>query len=386
MLRKSLSIAAISLAAITALDAQTSPPKSENSPALQDGWEQIDQRMVFLTVQLSSVETSLAALNNAIHANGHAQTAKRGEVDTHLKGNELMDRNAGGPVSWEKFYGKTAEHFFYHPKGRNEIYINPRATPQRPPQLDYIYRANSQAAARADADVAALGNQLQVLIDHRRSLEAQQELLWAKISFQALASRELQDKPIYRYALAPSTSDPLAAQQAEGLTAIARCVATADRAAAVATLRLESQPADTFSKLSRTIVDARHALNEKLIRLPLLATSLSDANSDLGSAATVSKRLAEFAQNIADAHAAAADADRAQDETRKNTMRATLQQSLMGYADSVLELDRATAALSTTWRLTPDPKQELQPVSIAWATAELRQSGGDAAGSSRGRR
>jgi hypothetical protein len=379
MLRKSWCIALLVLATLSVALAQTTPPAAVNPAtanpgALQDGWEQIDQRMVFLTVQLSSVETSLTAVNNAMHAGSHAQGVKRGEVDTHVKGNELMDRNGGGPVGWQTFYGKTAEHFFYHPKGHHEIYINPGPTAQRPPQLDYIYRANAQAAARADADVAALGNQLQVLTDRRRDLEAQQEVLWAKISFQALASRELEDKPIYRFAPAATSSDALATQQADAIGAISRFVMTADRVAAVATPLIEAKPGDTYSKLSQAIVDARHALNEKLVRSPLLATQLGDANSDLGKVSSISKRLAEFAQNIADAHTAAAAADRAQDETRKNTMRATLQQSLMGYAESVLEIDSATSALGSSWHVTPDVKKEAAPVAFDWAAAETKAS------------
>jgi len=346
--------------------AQTSPPAAK--PALQEGWEEIDQRMVFLTVQLSSVETSLIAVNNAIRASAHAQSVKQGEANTHLKGNELMDRNAGGPVSWDKFYGKTAEQFFYHPT-KHSIYINPDPTPQRPPQLDYIYRANSQAAARAEADVAALGNQLQVLSERRYELEAQQEMLWAKISFQALASRELEDKPIYRFAPAPSSTEPLAKQQADGLGAISQLVITADGATAYATPRLETQHGETFAKLSQALTDARHACNEKLLRLPLLAAQLDDANTDLGRASAISKRLAEFAQNMADAHNAATQADLAQDETRKNTMRATLQQSLMGVAESIAELDGATHALATAWHVTPDVKTELPRVTFDWPVA-----------------
>src|SRR5579859_1236143 len=189
--------AAFALAQTSGAPAQLPPQKSP----LKDGWEQIDQRMVFLTVDLSSVETSLAAVKKAIRSNAHSRDVKQGQVEGYRKGNELMDRNAGGPVSWDKFYGKTATSFFYHPDGRRTYYINPEPVSQRPPQLDYIYRANSQAAARAQSDVAALGDQLQALQSKQRQLEAQQEALWCKISFQALGSRELADKPLYRFAL-----------------------------------------------------------------------------------------------------------------------------------------------------------------------------------------
>ncbi len=97
---------------------QATRPPATNPPAvgaLKDGWEEIDQRMVFLTVQLASVEASLTAVNKAITGTGYQQIVKKDTADRYRKGNELMDRNAGGPTSWKEFYGTAAEKFFYHP-------------------------------------------------------------------------------------------------------------------------------------------------------------------------------------------------------------------------------------------------------------------------------
>src|SRR5438105_2782646 len=94
-------------------------PRPATQPAvattLPRGWQEIDQRLVFFTVQLAGVETSLDAVNKALKQAGYHQSIKQGEKERYQKGNELMDRNAGGPVSWKEFYGKTAEKFFYRP-------------------------------------------------------------------------------------------------------------------------------------------------------------------------------------------------------------------------------------------------------------------------------
>ena len=141
------------------------PARPDPTAGLPPGWEEIDPRFVFLTVRLASVETSLDAVNKAMKQAGYKQTVKQGEAERYQKGNELMDRNAGGPARWQDFYGKNAEKFFYHPTDRNSSYHtetlltqkNPKndtggvasaqglPVAQRPPQFDYIYRANTDA-------------------------------------------------------------------------------------------------------------------------------------------------------------------------------------------------------------------------------------------------
>src|SRR5207237_1011388 len=81
-------------------------------------------------------------------------------------------------VRWQDFYGRTAEKFFYHPTDRNSTYHTetvltqrpqkdasgeggvPAAqgvpAHQRPPQFDYIYRANTDAQKQAEAEVATM--------------------------------------------------------------------------------------------------------------------------------------------------------------------------------------------------------------------------------------
>src|SRR4051794_11970819 len=78
----------------------TQPMVATTLPA---GWQEIDQRLVFFTVQLASVETSLDAVNKALKQAGYHQSSKQSEKERYQRGNELMDRNAGGPVGWKEF-------------------------------------------------------------------------------------------------------------------------------------------------------------------------------------------------------------------------------------------------------------------------------------------
>jgi tRNA A-37 threonylcarbamoyl transferase component Bud32 len=88
------------------------PAKAEAAKkAAATGWQEMDQRLVFLTVQLASVETSLAALNRVLVSLGINQANQQRAATSAQQANEAMDRNAGGPVPWATFYGNTAEKF-----------------------------------------------------------------------------------------------------------------------------------------------------------------------------------------------------------------------------------------------------------------------------------
>src|SRR5256885_12184198 len=96
---KSISAAFLAIAFSLGPAALAQPKVPTTSPAvstLQEGWEQIDQRLVFLTVQLSTVESSLDAVNKAIRANGYEKNTKQAQAEQARKGNEQLDRNGGG--------------------------------------------------------------------------------------------------------------------------------------------------------------------------------------------------------------------------------------------------------------------------------------------------
>src|SRR5438874_1890307 len=72
---------------------------------------------------------------------------------------------------------------------------------QRPPQFDYFYRANDKSKQRADEAAAAIGRDIQKLVDQRREREAKQSELWCKIALRGVARLDLSRKPLYRFEL-----------------------------------------------------------------------------------------------------------------------------------------------------------------------------------------
>src|SRR5439155_2116499 len=124
----------------TALRADSIPAPTTQP---QGRWDEISDRVVFLTRTLATVEASLVAIDQQIRQTGYKAASKIDAAQRAAKGNELMNRNLGMPssVDWKDFYGRTAQRFFYHPKDAHTFYINPRPIQDRPPQFDYIYKA-----------------------------------------------------------------------------------------------------------------------------------------------------------------------------------------------------------------------------------------------------
>src|SRR4051812_36760165 len=203
---------------LLAVPALAAPPKPATQP-VPPGWEEIDQRLVFLTVQLSTIESSIDATDKALKLNGYQKIAKEAAADQAAKSNELMDRKGGGPVGWQDFYGKTAEKFFYHPRDGNTLHVNPLPIAQRPPQFDYIYRANEDNRAKAEADAARIGNKIDDLLAYRKQLETEQTALWCKIAFRGGSSMELSARPLYRLELTSAATDEAGKQNLEAAKA-----------------------------------------------------------------------------------------------------------------------------------------------------------------------
>src|SRR5512146_2364078 len=77
------------------ISAQT-PPASAPSPGQ---WDQISDRVVFLTRALMTVEASLNAIDVQIRQTGYKAQVKADAAQRAAKGNELMNRNMGMPTS-----------------------------------------------------------------------------------------------------------------------------------------------------------------------------------------------------------------------------------------------------------------------------------------------
>jgi hypothetical protein len=203
--------------------AQQKPGPIAPAEALKDGqWEEIDQRFLFLMVRLANLEASLDAVENAIAKSTGKRVSNQSAAKRAEAGNDRMDRQGGGPMKWNEFYGTNAEKFFYHPVDPNSHYwtrtllhqAGPEAdnkvgggvpasqglpTHQRPPQFDYIYRANENAKARAEQEAAELKGKVNALVERRQRLEAEQNGLWCEIAFRAVARHDLPRKPLYRF-------------------------------------------------------------------------------------------------------------------------------------------------------------------------------------------
>jgi len=332
---------------------QTAPTGGAQPAAgLKDGWDAIDQRLVFLTVQLSTVESSIDATNKALRINGYQQSVRQEAADRARAGNERMDRNGGGPVSWKEFYGKTAERFYYHPTDENTGYLNPVPIDQRPPQFDYIYRANEQNQAAAEADVNKIGTKIDDLLSYRRHLESEQSALWARIAFRGTSSLDIDSRPLYRMDLATSGADDASKQSVAAAKAGAVFLSAIDAELTDAQKNLDSDQKAVLDHLLQTTASERAALQEKLLQLPAIAAELSTQRSLIGQFDRAARRLEDSAQNIVDAYGLAADCDAHDDSAGKQIYRGQLQQMLLDYASTVSTADQSLTAAVAKWKLT----------------------------------
>ncbi len=355
----------IAMAAILGSPAISAPPAT--APATQPtAWDDIDQRMVFFTVQLASVETSVDAANKALKGAGYKIAIRADDANRYQKGNELMDRNAGGPVRWDEFYGRTAEKFFYNPAtppGTLKLTVNvlrsnggvahePLPNSNRPPQFDYIYRANANAKAQAEADVNKLAGKVDQLLARRRQLEAEQSGLWCKVAFRAAAGRELLGKPLYRFDL--KTNDPAATanQNLEALRAAMDFLRMNNKLIESAEKGVDDNQAAFIAAFQETVAKSRADFDARLMKQPTLVMDAFDTHTTIGKLEAVAKRMNDVAKNTADAYKLALDA--AGDEQRKNTFRGQLQESLVIYAEAVMAGDECVNQLAKEWKIVPD--------------------------------
>jgi|GEM_PF-6800657 len=340
----------------------TAPPAALPATELPAGWDEVDQRLVFLTVELSGVETSLNAIDKAIHVSGYQQSVKKKEAENYRKGNELMDRNGGGPVPWNQFYGRTAESFFYHPT-RKSVYINPSPKPQRPPQLDYIYRANADNQQRAEAEAAAIGNHADQLLARKRQLEREQSALWCKIAVRALASRELIHKPLYVFEpQTPMHADEAQRQRTEFARAAFDFMRTIERAAEDTSEAVDGDQASAFKRLKETCTSARDRLAGALVHQPLLLKESQDNESNLAQFSKAAGQIQDCAQNVSDAARLANQSDADGDEIRKQQLRGQLQLNLIKFSEMALKADQEMSSLAKQWDIVPDTSKVVAPL------------------------
>ena len=345
---------------------------------LSEGWDEIDQRLIFLMVRLANVEASLDAIEDVLGTKDRLANSKLRDAKRAERANEDMDRNAGGPLKWSQFYGTTAEKFFYHPTDRNSSYHtvtvlgqqgsqadnkvgggvpSSQGLPihQRPPQFDYIYRSNERAKTRAAAEAAELRGKLEQLAERRQRLEAEQAGLWVEIAFRAVGHYDLDEKPLYRFEPLLMASDTDSRNRAEAVKATSEFMAFALSIIAES----ERNQSGTFLRIKPAAERARRTLNDTYLRLSIETT---DKQSSIGRFASLAKRLEDVAANLTDSYVVAMEGDSAKDQQRKETFRAQLQQSLLGYAQIVLAMDEMASELKDQYAYKPDVDK---PIRIA---------------------
>ena len=349
--------------------------------ALAEGWDEIDQRLIFLMIRLANVEASLEAIEKAIDADSRKKSGKANTARKADRDNEALDRKGGGPVKWSQFYGMTAEKFFYHPTDRNTTYHTrtilsqngPEAdnkvgggvpasqglpVHQRPPQFDYIYRANESAKARAEMEASELVGKIDALNERRQRLEAEQAGLWVEIAFRAISHYDLDQKPAYRFEPALNDLDAEYVQRTEVMKSAASFMALALSIIGES----EKNQQGTFLKLKPAVAKGRQTLNDSYLRLAVEST---DSQSSVGRFVALAKRLDDVSANLTDSYSVATEGDLAGDQLRKDTFRALLQSSLINYAQIILAMDEMAELMKEECKYRPNVDKSIQFVGLA---------------------
>ena len=363
--------------------AQEAAERAPLAPAgqLEEGWDQIDDRLVFLFTRLATLEASLDAVEVSISKSTSRKAAQSGEARRAGNNNDMMDRKGGGPMKWDQFYGTTAEKFFYHPVDRNSTYhtvtvleqkapvADNQAGPgvparqglpvhQRPPQFDFIYRANENAKASAESEVASLNDKIDSLNERRQQLEGDQCLLWCKIAFRAIQSFDLDQKALLLYEPVIIPADRKSERQAASMKAAVLFM----RAALSIITNPEADQERTFARIKPVISDSRKRLASAWLKAAVDATKKGTPESQF---ALLAKKLDDTASNLSESYLVAMEGDVQGDRQQKQVMREQLQRSLVRYAQILLGMDEMIMSLRDQWSIEIDPDKPLILTDVA---------------------
>jgi hypothetical protein len=290
-------------------------------PAPED--EVLTERQNSLLLQLSDAEANIKALNLALVRTGYKVGLAYDRIDSNEKGNELMDRNGGGPVRWDRFYGRTAK----------EYNRNGGSFDQRSQQFSFVYNANNQQIAKAKASVAALAQDQATLLGRRRQHEADQCYLWATLAWERVKDREIAFHPLYRFKLKP------AGARSELLRGPILFLRKAEKVTTSALESVQSEQDGTFQEVAQQMKAAYGALQESMANSMLAAEIKDGDRKNAGELKSLCKQLSEQCAIIADNSCKALDSDRSNEDASKLQFRGELQTSLMKFATSMAELD-----------------------------------------------
>jgi len=295
-----------------------------------------------LLLQLSDAEANIQAINKALKITGYSVGVAYDKIDSNLKGNELMNRQGGGPVRWDEFYGKTANDY------PRTGFWDDRMDDHRPQQFKFIYKANNDQIAQAKDQIASLLQNQQALLDRRRVHEEDQSRLWATLAWEQIKDREIEFRPLYRFALKPAGPDA---------AVLAPVILFLRTAASVANDGLDSIQADqsaTFQSGSRRM-DAAYTALEQSLADALDGSDLKPDQAREGQALkALCKELAEQTKVVADDYANALDRDKAKEDNSKLEFRGQLQTSLSSYATEFGNLDDRITGTAAAWGISAD--------------------------------
>ena len=295
-----------------------------------------------LLLQLSDAEANIQAINKALKVTGYSVGVAYDKIDSNLKGNELMNRQGGGPVRWDEFYGKTANDF------PRTGFWDDRMDDHRPQQFKFVYKANNDQIAAARDQISSLLQNQQALLDRRRVHEEDQSRLWATLAWEQVEDREIEFRPLYRFALQPP------GPEAAVLRPVILFLRTAASVAHDGLDSIQGSQGAAFISDARRMDAAYTALQQSLADAQDAATLRSDHANDAQTLKSLCKELAEQTKVIADDYSNALDRDRAKEDNSKLEFRGQLQSSLSSFATEFSKLDDAVTQTAKSWGVTPN--------------------------------
>jgi hypothetical protein len=347
-------------------------PPATTQTSVQDSPDA--KRLTFLGDQLSADEAAINMINKTLVQAGYKAAIASDRASLAARGNDLMNRQGGGPVAWKDFYGRTARDFVMH--DRYSTYYQLR----RPSQFSYVYRANNNQIEAAKAEIDSMGRKVDELLARRQQLEAEQSALWATIAFESITNRDISLRPLYRNQLHAEHSDDPDKRGAKStgepptvtvLRAAVLYVRTAEAAARNLDKNLDTDQGACYAAM-------RNALAASFASFQDSAANFNDVNADpakakqLADVVASAKSVLSLCTDLNEAYRKAKDAEKAKEESRRQLYRATMQESLFGLAETVGHMDEQLEALSDAWGVQPErgvrSTDKVPEISLASAT------------------
>ena len=335
------------------------PPSSPATQPESNSAGPLTERQRNLLLQLSNAEANIQAINKALRVTGYKVGVAYDRIENNQKGNDLMNRQGGGPVPWDEFYGRTARDFYsarswatFDREGNARtvrVKIADDYTQlKRPEQFDYIYKANNDQVARATDQIASLQHDQAALLARRYFHEAEQSRLWATLAWERVSDEEISLRPLYRFQLKGSTTD------VGMLRPLVRFLRAVDVMTAFGIDALKVNQAATLTEVNKQVQSAYRVLQKSLADALIAPTVDSHHAKQAESLKALCKSLDEECEVITDNYQKAVDSDAAKEDASKLQYRAELQASMAFFAALTGELDHELSTTAAAWGVSAD--------------------------------